>query len=203
MSDVRELVVATTNAGKLAELRGLLAELPVAVRSLEEFEGVGVAEETGETFAENARQKALYYGKRLGGWVLADDSGLLVDALAGEPGVHSARFAGVNGPGRDEANNLKLLALLWAVPQEERRARFRCNLCLADGDEVLLEVDGEVEGVIIDEARGDNGFGYDPIFFIRDKAKTAAELTPAEKNVISHRGRALAKLLVELQERFL
>lgn len=200
---MRELVVATTNAGKLAELRGLLAGLPVRVRSLGEFEGVGVAAETGETFAENARQKALYYGERLGGWVLADDSGLEVDALGGEPGVHSACFAGVEGPGRDEANNRKLLELLSDKPLKERTARFRCSLCLADGEEALLAVDGEVEGVIIDEARGDNGFGYDPIFLIEEKEMTAAELAPAEKNVISHRGRALAKLVVELRERFL
>lgn len=203
MSELRELVVATTNAGKLAELRQLLAGLPLVVKSLGDFADLGEAEETGETFADNARQKALYYGGGSPGqWVLADDSGLEVDALEGRPGIHSARFAGVTGPGRDEANNRKLLELLGSVPAEERTARFRCSLCLADGEEVLLEVDGEVEGVIIAEGRGNNGFGYDPIFFMPEKGKTAAELPPEEKNVVSHRGRALAKLLVELRKRF-
>jgi XTP/dITP diphosphohydrolase len=199
---ITEIVVATTNQRKLKEIKHLLAGTGVTVRGLDQFAPLPEAEETGKNFAENARQKATWYGKLLDRWVLADDSGLEVIALDLAPGVHSARFAGVNGPdakSRDLANNNKLLGLLAEVPQEQRIARFRCSLCLCHGMKVMLEVDGFVDGVIISQPRGENGFGYDPIFFLPQLGKTAAELTNDEKNAVSHRGMALKNLLVKLK----
>lgn len=198
---ITEIVVATTNRGKLAELKGLLADHPVVVRGLGDFPDVPEAQETGVTFAENAREKALHYGALLKSWVLADDSGLQIDALNGEPGVYSARFAGLDtadGSKRDAANNRKVLDLLANVPTEKRTARFRCSLCLCEATHVRLEVEGHVEGLITDEPRGDNGFGYDPLFYLPSVGRTAAELCPEEKNALSHRGVALRKLLKEL-----
>lgn len=199
MTKTRELVVATTNQGKLTELLQLFDRQPVTLRSLADFPDIAEPPETGTTFAENARQKALYYGARLSGWVLADDSGLAVDAINGQPGVHSARFAGVTGPDRDKANNRKLLEMLALLPGGKRGARFCCSLCLVDGDDVVLEVAGEVPGVIVEQPRGVNGFGYDPIFLVDGEGKTAAELPPERKNAISHRGLALAKLLAAMK----
>jgi len=196
---IEELVVATSNAGKLRELREMLAGFPVRVRGLEEFETIPPVEETGKTFAENARLKARYYSEALGRVVLADDSGLEVAALGGAPGVHSARFAGVTGPERDRANNAKLLRLLGERPLEERQGRFRCALCLWGEEGMLLEVEGELEGLIATEPRGENGFGYDPLFYVPELGKTVAELPAEEKNVLSHRGRALRKLLERLR----
>ncbi len=197
-----ELVIATTNRGKLAELRQLLEGRGVKVMGLCDIGGVPEAAETGKNFSENARQKAVFYGTLLGGWILADDSGLEVDALGGAPGVHSARFAGgdgADGASRDRANNAKLLGLLAEVPPEKRTARFRCSLCLCYGGEVVLEVEGQVEGRILSEPRGENGFGYDPLFLISAAGKTAAELGNGEKNALSHRGMALRALLEKLE----
>jgi len=197
-----ELVIATTNRGKLAELRQLLEGRGVKVMGLSDFGAMPEAEETGKNFSENARQKAVFYGTLLGRWILADDSGLEVDVLGGAPGVHSARFAGGDGAdaaSRDRANNAKLLGLLAEVPPEKRTARFRCSLCLCHGGEVVLEVEGHVEGRILSEPRGENGFGYDPIFLISAAGKTAAELGNGEKNALSHRGMALRALLEKLE----
>ncbi len=199
---ITELVIATTNRGKLAELRNLLSGGEVKVLGLSDFGVVPEAEETGKNFSENARQKAMFYGKLLGSWVLADDSGLEVAALGGAPGVHSARFAGVNGAdaaSRDQANIARLLDLLTEVPPEKRAARFCCSLCLCHGGEVVLEVEGFVEGTIISQRRGENGFGYDPVFWISAAGKTAAELTNEEKNALSHRGKALRALMEKLK----
>jgi XTP/dITP diphosphohydrolase len=190
-----EIVLATTNRGKLHELRELLVGCSVRVRCLVEFGEIEDVKEVGSTFAENARQKAMHYSKILNCVVLADDSGLQVDALDGAPGIYSARFAGVEGANRDEANNQKLLRLLAEVPAGKRTARFCCCLCLARAGEVLVEVEGFVEGVIAEEGRGENGFGYDPIFYLPEKGKTIAQLPYEEKNAISHRGRALKKLV--------
>ena len=193
-----EIVLATTNRGKLHELRELLVGCSVRLRCLGEFSGIEDVEEVGSTFAENARQKAMHYSKILNCVVLADDSGLQVDALDGAPGIYSARFAGVEGAKRDEANNQKLLRLLAEVPAGKRKARFCCCLCLAGPGEVLVEVEGFVEGVIAEEGRGENGFGYDPIFYLPEKGKTIAQLPYEEKNAISHRGRALKKLVLAM-----
>ena len=130
--------------------------------------------------------------------MIADDSGLEVGILDGKPGVHSARFAGVEGPDRDRANNRKLLEMLADVPMEKRTARFCCSLCLCRPGEVVFEVEGQMEGLIIDRPRGDNGFGYDPIFYLPEFDKTVAELSAGEKNEISHRGKALRGLLEKL-----
>ena len=194
---ITELVVATTNRGKLGELRRLLGERGVKVRGLDEFGGLAEAVEDGETFAANARLKGVHYGELIGGWVLADDSGLEVEVLGGQPGVRSARFAGVAGSGseRDGANNRKLLGLLAEVPGEQRGARFCCCLCLVQVGEVRVEVEGCCNGVIGEEARGTNGFGYDPLFCFPELGKTAAELDSATKNSVSHRGAALRKLV--------
>ena len=196
---IDEIVLATTNRGKLNELRNMFGGWAVKVRGLEEFGPLDEAEETGATFAQNARQKALHYSNLLQQCVLADDSGLQVDALEQAPGVYSARFAGVDGPERDKANNKKLLKLLNGVPDEKRTARFYCSLCMCSSQEILVEVGGFLEGIIITEPRGDNGFGYDPIFYLPEKGKTVAELTDEEKNAISHRGQALGKLLSQLK----
>ena len=164
---------------------------------LADFPNVGEIEEDGKTFAENARKKAIGYAKATGLWTLADDSGLVIDALGSEPGVKSARFAGAKDKDRkvvDRKNFEKVLRLLKGVPKEKRQARFVCRLCLASPQKVLAETQGELEGVIIDEPAGENGFGYDPIFFVPSRNKTVAQLTAEEKNAISHRGSAIRKL---------
>jgi XTP/dITP diphosphohydrolase len=195
-----EIVVATTNQGKLIELRNMLQPHDVTVRGLNEFPDIPTALEDGATFAENARQKARYYSQLLNRWVLADDSGLQVDALQGAPGIYSARFSLIETSDRaeqDRANNQRLLQLLADVPSQERQARFCCCLCLHDPEQVRLEVEGFVEGIIIDQPQGSNGFGYDPIFYLPEKGKTIAQLPPEEKNALSHRGQALQKLVAQ------
>jgi XTP/dITP diphosphohydrolase len=193
---VREILLATHNAGKISEIRRVAGQERWRWRSLDEFPGVRPAVEDGCTFAENARRKALHYAAATGLPTLADDSGLEVDALGGAPGVQSARYAGQ--PRDDAANNLKLTAALAGVPPEKRTARFRCVMALAMGDSVVAETHGVVEGLILDEPRGENGFGYDPHFLLPNRSKTMAELSPDEKNSISHRGRALRAMLPEI-----
>ncbi len=197
MNDLPTLLIATSNRGKLREVRGVLGDLAIRLRALDEFPAIEEPVEDEQTFAANARLKAIYYARHTGCWALADDSGLEVDALDGAPGVHSARFAGA--PCDDDANNAKLIAALRDVPVARRTARFRCAITLADGGGVLAEAFGVIEGVIVDTARGDNGFGYDPHFFVAELGKTTAELAPAVKNRVSHRGRALAAIRPELE----
>ena len=197
MNDLPTLLIATSNRGKLREVRGVLGDLAIRLRALDEFPAIEEPVEDEQTFAANARLKAIYYARHTGCWALADDSGLEVDALDGAPGVHSARFAGT--PCDDDANNAKLIAALRDVPVARRTARFRCAITLADGGGVLAEAFGVIEGVIVDTARGDNGFGYDPHFFVAELGKTTAELAPAVKNRVSHRGRALAAIRPELE----
>ena len=193
---VRRIVLASRNPGKAREIRQVLGELPVRVVSLGQVGGVEEPVEEGSTFAENARHKALYYARLTGQWCLADDSGLVVAALDGAPGVHSARYAeeafppGADRRARDAANIAKLLAALADTPDEQRTARFVCHLALADGEHVLLETTGHVEGRITRRPRGRNGFGYDPVFLVPQDGRTAAEMSPGEKNAISHRGKA-------------
>jgi len=197
VNDLPTLLIATSNRGKLREVRGVLGDLAIRLRALDEFPAIEEPVEDEQTFAANARLKAIYYARHTGCWALADDSGLEVDALDGAPGVHSARFAGT--PCDDDANNAKLIAALRDVPVARRTARFRCAITLADGGGVLAEAFGVIEGVIVDTARGDNGFGYDPHFFVAELGKTTAELAPAVKNRVSHRGRALAAIRPELE----
>jgi XTP/dITP diphosphohydrolase len=187
------LIVATANPGKLAEFRALLAELPYGLTSLGELALESPAE-TGSTFLENATLKARHAAAMSGLAALADDSGLEVDALNGAPGVYSARFAGPSAD--DDANNAKLLQALSRVKPEQRTARYRCVLVyVADAnDPAPLIAEGVWEGRIVDAPRGNGGFGYDPYFLLPALGVTAAELPLAEKNRLSHRGKALAAL---------
>lgn len=200
----RTILVATTNPGKVRELRTML-DAPVQFKTLADFPGVGEVVEDGATFAENARKKATEYARATGLWTLADDSGLVVDALDGAPGVKSARFCGDVPPGTDrkvidQRNIARLLELLQGVPQENRSARFVCFLCLTSPDQILIETQGKVEGQIIDEPAGANGFGYDPVFYVPHLGKTVAQLPDDQKNAISHRGNAIRELKPRLRQ---
>ena len=194
------IVIATGNPHKVDEIRAVLEPMGFAVVSLPELGRPVPAEpdEPGSTFEENARIKARSYAAALGEAVLADDSGLEVDALQGAPGVHSAYWAGTEGSraDRDARNNAKLVGLMRGIPPDQRRARFVCTMCIATPDGiVLIETRGEFEGVIADEPRGAHGFGYDPPLWIPERAMTSAELSPQEKNAMSHRGRAVRSLV--------
>ncbi|HML88276.1 MAG TPA: XTP/dITP diphosphatase [Methylomusa anaerophila] len=193
-----QLVVASKNAGKINEIRRVLSEINVDVLSLEEFGDIPEAPETGATFLENACDKARYYSLKTGKPCLADDSGLEMDILGGAPGVYSARFAGANAS--DAANNNKLLQELEGVSEGERTARFRCVLAVADGEDILLTAAGTIEGIILFAPRGENGFGYDPLFMVPELGRTMAELSAADKNAISHRGKALQTLVRKMVE---
>jgi XTP/dITP diphosphohydrolase len=191
-----EILLATHNAGKVREIRRISAERNWRWRSLDDFPDVAEAVEDADSFVENARRKALHYAAATGLLTLADDSGLEVDCLGGAPGVHSARYAG--RPHDYAANNRKLVAAVAGVPLEQRNARFRCAMVLACPNEVLAETQGSVAGLIIDKPRGTGGFGYDPHFLIPSLGKTMAELSPGEKNALSHRGQALRAMLPKL-----
>lgn len=190
---MRRLVLATNNPGKAREFNALLVGLQLEVVPQSAFE-VPEAEETGLTFVENAILKARNAAQHTGLPALADDSGLAVDTLHGAPGIYSARYAGPDAS--DRANLDKLLAELRGVPAEQRTARFQCALALLHhaADPTPLICQGTWEGVILTGPRGTHGFGYDPVFFVPDQGKTAAELDPALKNQLSHRGQALAQL---------
>ncbi len=194
------ILLATHNAGKLREMRQITEGWPVRWLGLDEFPELGDVEETGTTFAGNARLKALEYAQATGMFTIADDSGLEVDALDGAPGVYSARYAGT--PKDDAANNRKLVAALRGVPETQRTARFRCVMALAHDGDVLIETTGSYEGVIVDEPRGTDGFGYDPHFFVPDLGKTVAELSPEVKNARSHRGQAMRAMLEQIKIRW-
>lgn len=201
---MHKIVVASTNPGKLAELRAML-DLDIEWLGLGDFGVIPEVVEDGATFAENARKKALGYAEATGLWTIADDSGLEIDALGGQPGVKSARFSGekIEGDQRgllDHRNIAKVLELMKDISQEQRTARFICSLCLAMPGRVLAEVEGRFEGVISEKEIGDGGFGYDPIFFIPQLGKTAGQLSAETKNAISHRGQAIKKLQPILEE---
>lgn len=190
------IVIATANPGKAREFREMLGADHLQWSDLSSHEPLPPVEETGHTFRANASLKAAEYARRLNSWALADDSGLVVDALAGKPGVHSARWAELNGSGKGDAdNNATLLKQIEHVPDHQRSARFVCVLALADAKgRIVLSVQDAVEGVMLRAPRGTNGFGYDPLFFIPSLEKTTAELGPDEKHAISHRGKALQRL---------
>lgn len=186
------LVVASNNAGKLREFRALLADLPISVIAAREAGVASFPPETGATFAENARAKARHVTALTGKPALADDSGLVVAALDGAPGVHSARFG---GPGlTDRDRYLLLLTRLRALPDAPRAAAFIAALACSLPDGRMLEAEGRLDGSIAEASRGDAGFGYDPVFIVGGTEKTLAELRDDEKNAISHRARALAAL---------
>lgn len=189
----QRLVLASSNAGKLREFNSLLADFGFEVVRQADL-GVTDAEETGLSFVENALLKARHASQVTGLASLADDSGLVVDALGGQPGIYSARFAGQ--PTNDAANNAKLLEALKEVPAEQRTARFRCCIVLVrhPTDPVPLIAEASWEGVILGATQGQEGFGYDPLFYVPTHGCTAAELAATEKNRISHRGQALQRL---------
>ena len=200
----RQILVATTNPGKIAEMRAMLGG-GVRWLGLADIEKIDEITEDGATFAANARKKALGYAEASGLWTIADDSGLVIDALGGAPGVKSARFSGdkLGGDERtliDHRNIAKVLELLQGIPEDKRTARFVCRLCLASPQEVLIETEGTLEGMITEVEIGKNGFGYDPILLVPHLNRTVAQLMSEEKNAISHRGNAMRKLMPLLEE---
>jgi XTP/dITP diphosphohydrolase len=186
----RQLLLATTNAGKLREIRGILAGVRVELVSLEQFPGIPEPEETGATFEANARMKALYYAKATGLPAVADDSGIEIDALDGAPGVHSARWHGTDYPTKFAA----IYRELAAKRLKTSAARFVAHIAVAEGDRLLFEARGTIEGEIAPEPRGSLGFGYDPIFFYPPYGSTLAEVDGAKKAAVSHRGKAFMQL---------
>jgi XTP/dITP diphosphohydrolase len=189
MSDLRRLLVASQNPGKAREIAALLAGLPVQVLSLADFPQVRLPEETGQSFAENAALKARAVSFALGEWALADDSGLVVPALGGAPGLRSARVA------ETDAERIGwLLERMEGLPEEQRYAHFVCALALTNGQgEVLGTWEGRAEGRILPAPRGQGGFGYDPVFLYEPVGKSFAEMTGEEKAAVSHRGQALRR----------
>ncbi|NBG87455.1 XTP/dITP diphosphatase [Isachenkonia alkalipeptolytica] len=200
MEDKKTLVIATGNPNKLKEIQSLLRDFPISVKSKDEagLKSLEI-EETGTTFEENALLKAKGIQAHTGTMVLADDSGITVDALQGAPGVYSARYAGEEG--NDQRNNEKLLDALEGLPKEKRGAAFVCVIVLLFPDGKVLKARGVTRGYVGFEKRGQGGFGYDPIFVL-PQGKTMGELTGKEKNEISHRGKALRKIKELLKEEF-
>lgn len=188
---MKTILIATKNPGKAREFAAMLAPLGITVKTLADFPPLSI-EETGASFEENARIKATAAATAFDLPVLADDSGLVVDALAGAPGVYSARYAGDHD---DAANNAKLLRELAGVTEAARTAHFHTTIVgrKPTGEEIVAN--GEVNGRILMAPRGENGFGYDPLFFVESKGRSMAQLSAAEKNAISHRGRALEALM--------
>lgn len=193
-SEKLQIVLATSNPGKIAELQSMLTELPIEWIPQSEF-NIPDIEETGKTFIENAILKARHAAKLSGLPALADDSGLVIDALDGAPGIYSARYAGKDATA--EERNQKVLDEMKAVPKEERTAAYHCVMALVEyeDDPVPLICHGIWEGSILSEPCGTNGFGYDPIFYVTTHDCSAAELSNAEKNAISHRGQVVDQLL--------
>jgi XTP/dITP diphosphohydrolase len=190
------LVIATRNRGKTAEIRSLLEGFPVEIRNLDDFGPIPPVVEDGDTFEENAFKKASFTSRVLGFPALADDSGLVVPALNGAPGVHSARYGGEGATDRDRY--LKLLEEMKSIT--DRRAAFECVISIAVPYGAALTYEGRCEGVIADEPAGEGGFGYDPVFYYPPLEKTFAQLGAEEKNRVSHRGRALAELRTEFDK---
>lgn len=198
---VRRLVLASRNEGKLREARQLLAGLPLEVVGLESYPDTPEVPEDGATFAANAKAKALAAARHTREWALADDSGLEVEALGGAPGVMSARYAGMHGD--DEANYRKLLQELRDLPRDRREARFVCVLALASPEGAVTTTEGECRGRIGFGPKGKGGFGYDPIFFLPALGRMMAELSPEEKGRLSHRAKALARMVPVLRARLI
>ncbi len=192
----RPLVLATRNRGKVAEFKALFSGLDVEIRDLSQFGPIPEVEEDGNTFEDNAVKKARFTARVLGLPAVADDSGLMVTALNGKPGVHSARYAGKGAT--DAANNRKLLHDMNGI--QERQAAFVCIIVIAVPRGPALVYEGRCEGVIATKVTGADGFGYDPVFYYPPAGKTFAEMTRDEKNRVSHRGRAMSELKNELDK---
>jgi non-canonical purine NTP pyrophosphatase (RdgB/HAM1 family) len=190
--DITDLLLGSQNPGKLAEMKQLVAGLPFRIRGPRDLGITEAPEETGTTFAENAALKARHYATRSGLMTVADDSGISVDALDGKPGLHSSRFGGEGAS--DEDRNRLLLAKLAGLPAERRGARFTSSVALARGSEIVFQATESVEGRIALGPSGPNGFGYDPIFFYPPYGRTFGEVAREEKDRVSHRGKAFAKL---------
>ena len=189
----RILVVGTRNPKKRQEILDLLGDMPLEVRDLTAHPDAPEVVEDGATFADNARKKAVELARHLGQWVLGEDSGLVVPALGGRPGVYSARYAGRQGD--DEANNERLLAELAPLSDDHRAAYYVCSAVLADpSGEVRAAAEGQCHGVLVRQRRGTGGFGYDPLFLVPEYHRTFGELSARVKHALSHRGRALARL---------
>ncbi len=195
---MNKVVVATKNKGKLKEIKQILAPMGFNVISMEEANIDMDIDETGDSFEENAMLKASAVHKLTGAIVIADDSGLETDALNGAPGIYSARYSGANAS--DDKNNEKLLIQLKDIPDEKRTARFVCAIAVVFDENRKFTVKGTVDGIINRAPAGENGFGYDPLFYIPQYGKTVAQLSSEEKNKISHRGKALEKMVVKLKE---
>jgi len=193
------LLVATTNAGKLREIRALLSGAPIELSTLHDLDPIEEPEETGATFEENARLKALYYASRSGLTTVAEDSGLVIDGMDGEPGVRSARF--IRPDESYPERFAEIFRRLAGPPVKNRAARFVCALAVADENRIVYEARGTVEGRIAHAAQGDRGFGYDPIFYYPPYDATLAEVTDELKLAVAHRGQAFRALAAWLQER--
>ena len=190
------LVIATRNKGKTKEIKALLNDFPVKIKNLDDFGPIPHLEEDGDTFDENAYKKASFAARILGLPALADDSGLIVEALGNAPGIHSARYAGENAT--DEERYLKLLHEMKG--KTNRKAAFECVISVAVPSGAALTYEARCEGIIAEEPAGSNGFGYDPVFFYPPFHKTFAQISRSEKNRISHRGKALAELKSEFDK---
>ena len=190
------LVIATRNKGKTLEIKELLKSFPVEIKNLDDFGPIPHLEEDGDSFDENAYKKASFAARILGLPALADDSGLIVEALDGAPGIHSARYAGDNAT--DKQRYLKLLDEMKG--KSNRKAAFECVISIAVPTGTALTYEARCEGLIAEEPAGSNGFGYDPVFFYPPYKKTFAQITLEEKNLISHRGKALAELKSEFNK---
>ena len=199
--DMKEIctpfVVATKNQDKVVEIREILKGLPFTIITMTEAGFDDDIEEDGSTFRENALKKAISVHNRIGGYVMADDSGLSIDALGGAPGIYSARFHG------KEASYPEKIQALWnllsGTPPEKRTAHFICAIAVVRPDGSSFTVEESMDGIFYDKIIGDNGFGYDPVFFLPEKGVTAAQLSPEEKHALSHRGKALRAMLAQLR----
>ncbi|WML40761.1 XTP/dITP diphosphatase [Neobacillus sp. OS1-2] len=193
---MKEVIIATKNPGKAREFEQIFSNRGIQVRTLLDYPEIPDVEETGTSFEENAILKADSVSKKLNKMVIGDDSGLIVDALDGRPGIYSARYAGE--PKNDQNNTDKVLSELQGVPKSERSARFYCALAISMPGQETRTVSGTCEGRILEERCGSNGFGYDPVFYVPEKGRSMAELSADEKNSISHRANALKQLDVIL-----
>ncbi len=194
---MQQYLVATGNPHKTEAIRGILAAYPITLTDLSEHDPIPEPEETGETFLDNAFLKSRYYAKMTGFNAMADDSGLEVDALNGEPGVHSARYAGADSPHSEKM--ARILEALKDVPEEKRTARFRCVAAVTFPDGREYSAEGAMEGVIALAPQGEGGFGYDPIVYLPELGCTVAELSADQKDEISHRGKAFRALMEKLE----
>jgi len=195
----KKLLLATTNQGKVREIRHFMSDLPLEIFSIKDISSAYIYIETGKTFMENAEGKTLFYSRIWPGVTLGEDSGLEIEALSGAPGVKSARFSGENAT--DEKNIDKVLNLLKGVPEKKRKARFVSCMVLSKQDKIIHKIKKQVSGIILTYKKGTQGFGYDPIFYYPPLKKTFAQLSHQEKNAISHRGKALKELRTFLKEK--